>query len=108
MSFRSLLPGIRAHHERIDGHGYPYQLSGEQVPLAARIIAVVDCVDAMMNTRPYRRGLTFDVVKEELVEFSGTQFDTHIVRFISMQFLLEAREEKDDGEAIVHHILKAG
>ena len=106
---KSLLPGIRAHHERIDGMGYPYQLSGEQVPLAARIISVVDCVDAMMNTRPYRRGLTFDVVKEELIEFSGTQFDANIVKvYLDATRFWKHIEEKDDEEVIIHQILKAG
>jgi HD-GYP domain-containing protein (c-di-GMP phosphodiesterase class II) len=107
--FKSLLPGIRAHHERIDGFGYPYGMQGEQIPLSARIISVIDSVDAMMNTRPYRQALSFDIVKKELVDFSGRQFDQSIVKIYldAVRFWkdLEAEEPEDQ---VVHHILKTG
>lgn len=77
--FKAQLPGIRYHHERVDGVGYPFNLKGDKIPLAARIIAIVDTVDAMMFTRPYRKGMPFEVVKQELLDFSGTQFDKAIV-----------------------------
>ena len=51
---KELLPGIYAHHERIDGTGYPYNLAGDKIPLSGRLIAVVDSYDAMTNVRPYR------------------------------------------------------
>jgi len=77
--FRFLIPGVRYHHEKFDGSGYPFNLAGEKIPLTARIVAIVDTVDAMMNTRPYRKALSFDTVIKELKDFSGTQFDKNIV-----------------------------
>ncbi len=78
--FRFLIPGVRYHHERYDGKGYPHGLMGEKIPLMARAIAVIDSVDAMMNTRPYRQALTWDYVKKELVDYSGTQFDPRLAQ----------------------------
>jgi diguanylate cyclase (GGDEF)-like protein len=66
---------VRHHHERWDGCGYPAQLAGEQIPMWARIFAVVDSVDAMTSDRPYRDGLPLDVAVKELKEGAGTQFD---------------------------------
>ncbi len=53
--FKELLPGVRGHHERIDGTGYPDKKRGDEVPLLARIILVVDTYDAMSQTRAYRK-----------------------------------------------------
>ena len=78
--FKLLLPGIKCHHERIDGSGYPFCLEGEKIPLPARIISVVDAVDAMTHTRVYRRALPMSKAKQELIDFSGSQFDKHIAR----------------------------
>lgn len=78
--FRDVLPGIRHHHERMDGAGYPDGVSGEQIPLTARIILIADTFDAMTTTRPYRRGLPFDVAYKELKLFSGRQFDPQLVK----------------------------
>lgn len=77
--FRSTLPGIRAHHERIDGRGYPDGLQGENIPLTARIILIADTFDAMTTTRPYRKGMAAEIAYKELVTFSGRQFDKHLV-----------------------------
>ena len=57
-SFRSVLPMIRSHHERLDGSGYPDHLSGDQIPLGARILQIVDVYDALTSDRPYRLALT--------------------------------------------------
>ena len=65
----------RHHHERYDGRGYPDGLKGEDIPLYSRIILIADTFDAMTSTRPYRKGLPYDVAFGELKEFSGTQFD---------------------------------
>lgn len=106
--FRFLLPGIRFHHERFDGKGYPVGLIGEKIPLIARAIAVVDAVDAMMNTRPYRQAQSWDYVKKELIDYSGTQFDPRLV-----QIYLEAannglfHEHESADEIVVPRILKA-
>jgi len=70
---------ILAHHERWDGSGYPKGLRGEEIPLLARILAVVDAYDAMTQTRPYRRALSVSEAVEELRTNAGTQFDPQIV-----------------------------
>jgi HD-GYP domain-containing protein (c-di-GMP phosphodiesterase class II) len=66
---------VRHHHERWDGTGYPAGLQGEEIPLWARIFAVVDTVDAITSDRPYRAGRTLEVAIEELRAGSGAQFD---------------------------------
>ena len=66
---------VRHHHERWDGGGYPYGLAGHEIPLWARIFAVVDAVDAMTSERPYRRAGTLDDAIGELLAQSGRQFD---------------------------------
>ncbi len=77
--FRFMIPGIRYHHERIDGGGYPFNMSGERIPLPARIICVVDTYDAMIHARPYRKPIAEEKVLKELKEFSGHQFDANLV-----------------------------
>lgn len=67
------------HHERWDGAGYPQGLEGEQIPLEARIFAVVDAYDAMTNDRPYRDALPHDEATRRLQENAGTQFDPDVV-----------------------------
>ncbi|MHB1276261.1 MAG: histidine kinase N-terminal 7TM domain-containing protein [Candidatus Humimicrobiaceae bacterium] len=71
--------GILTHQEKWDGTGYPLQLKGEEIPLIARIIAVVDAFDAMTNDRPYRKALGVEKAIEELKIGAGTQFDKSIV-----------------------------
>ena len=84
--FAHLLPGIRGHHERIDGRGYPDKKNGDEIPLIARIILVVDTYDAMSETRAYRKGLPIETVVSELLRCSGTQFDSQLVdTFIKAQ-----------------------
>ena len=77
--FADLLPGIRGHHERVDGTGYPDKKRGDEVPLIARVILVVDTYDAMSQTRAYRKGLPDDVIYAELKRCAGTQFDSQLV-----------------------------
>ena len=67
--------GARYHHERYDGKGYPDGLSGENIPIIARIISVADAYDAMTSTRSYRAALSMEQVKSELIHGMGTQFD---------------------------------
>lgn len=74
-----VLPGVRHHHERLDGRGYPDGLVDEQIPLAARIIAVADTYDAMTTSRPYRSALEASVAEEEIRRGAGTQFCPQVV-----------------------------
>lgn len=78
-SFHALIPGIKYHHERYDGLGYPEGLKGEDIPLFARIILIADTYDAMTSTRPYRLALDKEIAFEELRRCSGTQFDGKLV-----------------------------
>ncbi len=71
----ALATGARWHHEKYDGTGYPDGLKGTDIPEEARIIAVADAYDAMTSHRSYRRAMTQDVVREEIVKGRGTQFD---------------------------------
>ena len=77
--FKEVLPIVRHHHESWDGTGYPDRLSGNKIPLGARILSVADAFESMITDRPYRRGLTIDETKEELLKHSGKQFDPQIV-----------------------------
>lgn len=79
-SLRPALPYILFHHERWDGSGYPTGRSREQIPLGARIVAVVDAFDAMISMRPYRRPLSVRRAVEEVADGAGTQFDPGVVR----------------------------
>lgn len=76
---QDIVPGVRHHHEKWDGTGYPDRLAGESIPLMARILAVADTIDAMSSDRPYRPGLTRDEVYAELKKWSGRQFDPAII-----------------------------
>lgn len=77
---RPVLPIILYHHEKYDGSGYPSGLKREQIPLGARIMAVVDAFEAMITERPYKRQLSIDDAIGELKRNSGTQFDPQIVK----------------------------
>ncbi|MGH0035613.1 MAG: HD domain-containing phosphohydrolase [Myxococcota bacterium] len=77
--WREVAPIVRHHHERVDGGGYPDGLSGKAIPLAARIIAVADSVDAMRREEAHRAALSAEQIVEELQACSGTQFDGEVV-----------------------------
>lgn len=70
---------VRSHHERWDGDGYPDGLRGDEAPLAARVFAVADALDAMTSDRPYRAALGWTAAREEIVAQSGRQFDPDVV-----------------------------
>lgn len=70
---------VLCHEERFDGSGYPAGLKGEEIPLAARLFAVIDTLDAMTFDRPYRKALAFDAAKAEILRMSGSQFDPRAV-----------------------------
>ena len=77
--FPMIAVGAKCHHERYDGHGYGHQLTGEEIPLEARIIAVADTFDAMNSTRVYRPHLTREKILSELERAKNTQLDGEIV-----------------------------
>lgn len=78
--FEPIVSGIRSHHERWDGSGYPDGLEGDAIPLAGRIIAIADTYDAMIKPRSYRqRTWTHDEVIDQLETQAHLQFDPHIV-----------------------------
>jgi putative nucleotidyltransferase with HDIG domain len=70
---------VRSHHERWDGSGYPDGLVGEQIPLAARVFAVADVLDALTTDRPYRPGSPIDEARVMIVRESGTHFDPQVI-----------------------------
>jgi putative nucleotidyltransferase with HDIG domain len=74
-----VVPIVRHHHERWDGFGYPDGLHGEDIPLTARILTVVDCFDALREDRQYRRGLTREEAVDFLLKNSGSQYDPKVV-----------------------------
>lgn len=75
----SVLPHVLHHHENYDGSGYPHGLAKKNIPLGSRIVAVVDSFDAMTSDRVYRRSMSIKSAFEELLRFSGSQFDPDIV-----------------------------
>ena len=82
---------VRSHHERWDGRGYPDGLAGEAIPLEARIISCCDSWDAMRSDRCYRKALSHEVARAELVANSGHQFDPSIV--VALLKLIEGTRE---------------
>jgi HD-GYP domain-containing protein (c-di-GMP phosphodiesterase class II) len=76
---RDLIGGIKYHHERYDGKGYPEGLKSDQIPFMARIISVADTFDAMTSDRPYRNGLDSMIAREEIQKNAATQFDPFMV-----------------------------
>lgn len=106
--FRFMLPGIKYHHEKIEGSGYPFALRGDAIPLFARVIAVVDGFDAMTHARPYRNPLPQEKAIQELKDFSGRQFDYHLVKaFLELLPHLSKESTEETDEVVVPHILKA-
>ena len=86
---------VRAHHERLDGKGYPLGLSADQIAIEARILAVADAYEAMTADRPYRAAMSHAAAKDELLRCAGTQFDPEIVT--AFLVVLENGEQSIDG-----------
>ncbi|MDR3736836.1 MAG: diguanylate cyclase [Acidobacteriaceae bacterium] len=82
-----VVPIVRSHHEAWDGSGYPDGLKGEEIPLGARILSVVDCFDALASDRPYRRAVQVPEALEHIRSKSGTQFDPAVVRILEEHYL---------------------
>lgn len=88
---KEILDIISYHHERWDGNGYPYKLRGEEIPVAARIVSIVDAFDAMTTVRPYHKvPFTIKEALEEILDNAGSQFDKEI----AMAFCQKISEER--------------
>ena len=94
---------VLAHHERPDGMGYPSGIAGEQIPIQARILAVVDAYEAMTNDRVYRPAIGEQEARDELLRFAGTQFDAEVV---SIFVRLLEREDRA-GESLSARLSRA-
>src|SRR5215217_7557659 len=98
-ALRDIAPAILHHHERFDGEGYPSRLSGEEIPLEARIICVADSFSAMTAERPYRRRMTLADACAELERCAGTQFDPEVVRVFVEEVRARPISETDEAVA---------
>jgi HD-GYP domain-containing protein (c-di-GMP phosphodiesterase class II) len=78
-ALKDAVPIILHHHERYSGHGYPFGLRGNDIPLGARIVAIADAYDAMTHDRPYKRAVSHEAAVNELRRHAGTQFDPELV-----------------------------
>jgi len=87
-------PIVRSHHEKWDGSGYPDGLKGEQIPIGARILAAVDCLDALASHRQYRRALPLDEAMHQVAQEAGSSFDPKVVEVLQRRY--------KDMEALTH------
>ncbi|MGA7525142.1 MAG: HD domain-containing phosphohydrolase [Acidobacteriaceae bacterium] len=98
-----VVPIIRSHHEAWDGSGYPDGLRGEEIPIGARILTVVDCFDALASERPYRRAMPIEDAMAIVKSRAGTQFDPRIVQLLEDHYPeLEklARQQRSEMEPL--------
>jgi diguanylate cyclase (GGDEF)-like protein/putative nucleotidyltransferase with HDIG domain len=102
-------PIVRSHHERWDGTGYPDGLKHEEIPIGARILAAVDCLDALASDRQYRNALSLDHAMEKVAAMSGTSFDPRVVeilkrRYVELEGMVQAGQDTTNapGLAQVH------
>jgi diguanylate cyclase (GGDEF)-like protein/putative nucleotidyltransferase with HDIG domain len=94
-----VVPIVRSHHEKWDGSGYPNGLKGEEIPIGARILAAVDCLDALASDRQYRRALPLDEAMARVVADAGKGFDPRVVeilhrRYVELEKLAHAQSSK--------------
>jgi putative nucleotidyltransferase with HDIG domain len=80
-------PIVRAHHEKWDGSGYPYGLKGEAIPIGARILSAVDCLDALASDRQYRRALPLDEAMAKVASEAGTSFDARVIDILNRRYV---------------------
>ncbi len=90
-ALKDILPGIRNHHERWDGKGYPDKLVGKKIPLLGRIISLADTYDAITSDRPYRKSKSIKFALEEIKRCSGSQFDPELAKI----FIQAVKSKKD-------------
>ena len=93
-------PIVRAHHEKWNGQGYPDGLKGEEIPIGARILTAVDCLDAIASDRQYRKGLPMDEAMKKVAEEAGTAFDPKVIEVLQRRYReLESDSVKSMEEA---------
>ncbi len=98
-------PIVRSHHERWDGSGYPEGLSGEQIPIGARILAAVDCLDALASHRQYRPALPLVEAMAKVKEKAGSWFDPQVVQILEQNYVELERSAQMTEETVVPHTL---
>jgi len=94
---------VRAHHERIDGKGYPRGLAGEEIPFEARVVAVADAFHAMTSDRPYRAALSYGQALEILAAGRGTQWEPRVVDAMA-EIAIAARNTSSDSDLNAPHV----
>ena len=99
-ALKDAVPIILHHHERYAGHGYPFGLRAHEIPLGARIVAIADAYDAMINDRPYKRAITHEQAIAELRRHAGTQFDPELVELFCDLYADHAPEPDATVQAI--------
>jgi HD-GYP domain-containing protein (c-di-GMP phosphodiesterase class II) len=75
-----IVPGMKHHHEKWEGGGYPDGIKGEAIPMQARIVTIADTFDAMTTTRPYQKAMEIGYVVERIKSFSGVRYDPVVVQ----------------------------
>jgi diguanylate cyclase (GGDEF)-like protein/putative nucleotidyltransferase with HDIG domain len=80
-------PIVRSHHEKWNGKGYPDGLKGEEIPIGARILAAVDCLDALASDRQYRKALSLDEAMQHVANEAGTSFDPKVIEILQRRYL---------------------
>ena len=99
-ALKDAVPIILHHHERYAGHGYPFGLRANEIPLGARIVAIADAYDAMINDRPYKRAISHEQAIAELRRHAGTQFDPELVELFCDLYADHAPEPDPTIQAI--------
>ena len=93
----NVIPGVKHHHERWDGRGYPDRLGGIDIPFAARVIAIADTYDAMTSTRSYRKALDHDIAILEIEKCAGGQFDPELAKkFVEIENIIKAAKDNPE------------
>ena len=96
-----VVPIVRSHHEKFDGTGYPDGLVGEQIPIGARILSAIDCLDALASDRQYRKALPFEEAMQYVANQSGKSFDPQVVSILQRRFReLEEKARAATGDCV--------
>ena len=105
-----VVPIVKAHHEKWDGSGYPLGLAGEEIPMGARILAAVDCLDALASDRQYRRALPLDEAMAQVELLAGRSFDPRVVAVLKQRYreLEQLAQSQPLGKSRLSKELKIG